>query len=457
MERIVDKFLFQPPNPCSYKFDSFEDELFNFNGTVCLFLKSNTTTSRLMIYCHANATDLGQRRKYLAFIRDRMCIHVVGVEYPGYGISAGIPSENSVDECVQNVYDFVCSSLQWPEEQICLVGRSIGTGPALRVAQNRQCGALILLSAFKSIKSLAHSLTGIPENCFDNTWNNIEAISNIMCPTLLVHGSEDKFVPTSHSHDLFSACKAQHKIVAILEGIGHNNFDWNVVLPALQGFVDTVVPRESAVRSSIIQPIQNILSKNALKRNDVALKKTFSVGKIANTMSLFISDTTEAPNPLSDLNIKINENRNVVLNLETPQEQSDDDKTSQVDSLQYHSVVARDFENQKCNVEGTEAFAPYATLPNKHDQNDREKTLIVPLSEILTHYKDAPRRISERSNRPRSRYRDKEKMNTHIEKLTEYDDALAADHYRTPTLRPYRRPDQKGIIFLASSVDYGTV
>jgi acetyl esterase/lipase len=46
-------------------------------------------------------------------------------------------------------------------KDIAICGRSIGTGPAVFLAANRDPGALILISPFKSIQDTAKSILGI--------------------------------------------------------------------------------------------------------------------------------------------------------------------------------------------------------------------------------------------------------------------------------------------------------
>jgi hypothetical protein len=54
--------------------------------------------------------------------------HYLVVEYPGYGISNGLPSEELYDEVAFTVYKFVIENLKVPPSKVVLIGRSIGTG-----------------------------------------------------------------------------------------------------------------------------------------------------------------------------------------------------------------------------------------------------------------------------------------------------------------------------------------
>ena len=43
-------------------------------------------SSKVMIYFHANAEDIGLASELLEYMRALLRVHVIAVEYPGYGI-----------------------------------------------------------------------------------------------------------------------------------------------------------------------------------------------------------------------------------------------------------------------------------------------------------------------------------------------------------------------------------
>jgi len=53
------------------------------------------------------------------------------------------------------VYDYVNKVLGIDEKNIIVFGRSMGSGPACHIASKRKPGALLLMSAFKSIRAIA--------------------------------------------------------------------------------------------------------------------------------------------------------------------------------------------------------------------------------------------------------------------------------------------------------------
>ena len=58
----------------------------------CLYLPYSQGSSKVMMYFHGNAEDLGQAYQLLNHIRNTLKIHVLAVEFPGYGIYPGTPS-----------------------------------------------------------------------------------------------------------------------------------------------------------------------------------------------------------------------------------------------------------------------------------------------------------------------------------------------------------------------------
>lgn len=96
----------------------------------CLFLRNPTRTNKIMVYFHGNSEDLGGAYQFLKFIQYRIEAHIIAVEYPGYGVYEGEPSENSVLNDALRVLEFTHKVLKWRMNDIIIIGRSIGTGPA---------------------------------------------------------------------------------------------------------------------------------------------------------------------------------------------------------------------------------------------------------------------------------------------------------------------------------------
>ena len=53
------------------------------------------------------------------------------------------------------IYDYINMIMGIEEENIIIFGRSMGTGAATHVASKRKPGCVLLMSGFKSIRSIA--------------------------------------------------------------------------------------------------------------------------------------------------------------------------------------------------------------------------------------------------------------------------------------------------------------
>jgi hypothetical protein len=82
----------------------------------CLFLKYEKGSSKIFLYFHANAEDLGRAYKFLNYVHVYLRMHVMAVEYPGYGIYEGDnPNAEKIINDADIVYNFLLKKLNWKE------------------------------------------------------------------------------------------------------------------------------------------------------------------------------------------------------------------------------------------------------------------------------------------------------------------------------------------------------
>jgi pimeloyl-ACP methyl ester carboxylesterase len=121
----------------------------------CLLMKFETGSSKIFLYFHANAEDLGRAYKFLSFINVYLRMHVIAVEYPGYGVYEGdMPSAEKIINDADIVYNFIKDTLRWKESDIIVCGRSIGAGPACYLASTYRPSSLVLVSPHTSIRGI---------------------------------------------------------------------------------------------------------------------------------------------------------------------------------------------------------------------------------------------------------------------------------------------------------------
>jgi len=240
MTALVRKLLFPVPDPPDYDDKSFPDDLIwvphrtleddSKTFIPCVFLPFKGA-KRMVIYCHGNGCDLGTIYEELLRYREYWQVHVLAMEYPGYGLCTGTPDEASINAATLSVYNYVTKQLRWPSLFIFFYGRSIGSGPVCKLVADLQqrgtrVGGIILHCGYTSIRAVvSHSIGLVASALIKDRWQNIKEVKKIDCPVLLIHGQRDKLIPYTHSEQLYDTCKSQHKQLVIVAEADHNTFD----------------------------------------------------------------------------------------------------------------------------------------------------------------------------------------------------------------------------------------
>jgi len=192
----------------------------------CWYVKNANGSSKILLYFHGNAEDVGLAKELMEYYSDFWGIHVICIEYPGYGIYSGEPDATRIVQDGINVYDFITTECGWKQENIIIMGRSIGCGPAIQVAAVKNPGALLIVSAFTSIKGAVESLAGKFAKFFvKERFNNKEIIKLVKCPTFILHGKSDRLIPYNHSLELQANYRGKKCETIIQEKMDHNEFD----------------------------------------------------------------------------------------------------------------------------------------------------------------------------------------------------------------------------------------
>ncbi len=156
---------------------------------------------------------------------------VLLVEYPGYGRSAGAPSQRSVTAAVVAAFDWARRRPSVDATRIIAYGRSVGGGAATALAGERPVAAMILESTFTSVRVFARRY-GAPALLVRDRFDNLAAVRRFTGPLLVVHGEHDEMIPVAHGRALHAA---QPSSELYLMPCGHN--DCQQPWPAIKRFL----------------------------------------------------------------------------------------------------------------------------------------------------------------------------------------------------------------------------
>ncbi|CAD8177524.1 unnamed protein product [Paramecium pentaurelia] len=173
----------------------------------CLYLKSYTMTKRTIIYFHANCEDLKSSYNLIDFLRHNMRMNILAVEYPGYGIYQGEPNEEVILKDAEYIYKYVAFHSGIEEQNIILMGRSIGTGVACHVASLFKPATLVLISPFLSLQEIVSEKYPFLRKILKERFTNKDKILKVKSPLYILHGLKDSVVSVDQAKKLYELCR----------------------------------------------------------------------------------------------------------------------------------------------------------------------------------------------------------------------------------------------------------
>ncbi len=177
---------------------------------------------RVLIWYHGNAGNISHRLDNVRELIRRLGCDIVLVDYRGYGLSEGTPSEEGLYVDGVTIYDAVAARGFTPES-IVLFGQSLGASVAVEVALRRRVSGLVLEAAFRSVRAMARSsYPFVPSFLIRTRLDNEQKIQKIRVPKLILHGDRDELVPVSHGRLLFELASPPKRFF-VFPGASHND------------------------------------------------------------------------------------------------------------------------------------------------------------------------------------------------------------------------------------------
>lgn len=196
----------QNTNKSEIKGDKFDEfvEIYIRDYIPCILIPPHFPSSKIIVYFHANAEDIGQSYPLCSEINDDLDCYVMIVEYCGYSIYPGSPAQDRLERDSLAIWNYLTKIMNFKPSDIIILGRSIGTGSALYLSTQVNPGALCLISPFTSIKDVVKfNYGGIASGFLKERFSNKNRILDVNCPVLFIHGKEDKLIPYKDSKSLY--------------------------------------------------------------------------------------------------------------------------------------------------------------------------------------------------------------------------------------------------------------
>jgi len=181
----------------------------------------NARTVWLMM--HGNAGQAADRGYVLSRMSEQDSLYVL--EYPGYGLREGTPSLKSLNQAASEAYHLLRSQNQ--KTPVCVLGESIGSGPACALAREKVApDKIVLVVPFDSLVGVASErFYFLPVRLLvRDAWNNVETLRHYAGPVEIFGATSDAIIPVEHAKALARQIPVAH--FTAISG-GHNDWSGN--------------------------------------------------------------------------------------------------------------------------------------------------------------------------------------------------------------------------------------
>lgn len=173
---------------------------------------------RALIYFGGNAEDVSRDMPEFESAFPGVSIYLL--HYPGYGGSAGRPTEKTIVASALALFDLVYAQ----HRDVFVVGRSLGSGVAVQVSSQRPVTRLVLVTPFDGLRDVAaHQYPFLPVDLLlRDRYESWRYAPNISAPTLILVAGSDELVPGRSSERLKTRFKDGLVHYVVVPDVGHN-------------------------------------------------------------------------------------------------------------------------------------------------------------------------------------------------------------------------------------------
>lgn len=204
----------------------------------------------VIMYCHGQSKHMDAywpRATLLASIVEQHHYGVFMMDYRGYGMSEGKPTE-------QGLYEDVDASIDWliamgaKPEQTFYYGFSLGCIPVIDRAAYRtdfKPAKIILESPLASVENLANSslvLNVDPKFVSTLEFENAEKIKDVSMPLLWIHGIEDDYIEINNGELIYENHAGSYKEAVRVTNAGHGD------IPEVYGYENYLIHLENYIK-----------------------------------------------------------------------------------------------------------------------------------------------------------------------------------------------------------------
>lgn len=171
-----------------------------------------------VIYFGGNAEDVTQSYAPLADAYPAHAIYLL--HFRGYGGSGGSPSEEALTQDALALFDQVHPR----HPRVVVIGRSLGSGVATRLASQRPAARLVLVTPYDSLQELAAAqFAAFPVRwLLQDRFESGRHVAQVRAPALLIAAEHDEVIPRASTEQLFARFAKGQAALHVLPRTSHN-------------------------------------------------------------------------------------------------------------------------------------------------------------------------------------------------------------------------------------------
>jgi hypothetical protein len=188
-----------------------------------------------VLYLHGSRWNLTGQTSRIEELHD-FGFSVLAIDYRGFGKSDGdLPSEQTVYEDARVAWDRLAQLQPDPAKRL-IYGHSLGGAVAIDLAAHLSTIAahtgvpvpaqgLIVESTFTTFVDMARAVAPpwLPVQLLvSQKFDSLSKVAQLHMPVLIVHGVDDRYVPSRFSEELYQAAPEPKKLL-LVDGATHNN------------------------------------------------------------------------------------------------------------------------------------------------------------------------------------------------------------------------------------------
>lgn len=185
------------------------------------FCRAVDAPETVWLLFHGNGGQAAHRDYVLDHLPAGDSLYVL--EYPGYGARAGSPSRASIDAAASEAFRRL--QRRHPTVPVCVIGESLGSGPACALSREPVPPAkMVLITPFDTLARVAAGrFFFLPAGLLlRDRWDNCAALNAYAGPVDIFAAKHDAVIPIAHARSL-AAAAPRARFIQI--ACGHN--DWS--------------------------------------------------------------------------------------------------------------------------------------------------------------------------------------------------------------------------------------